>query len=102
MTSVVVRSLEIFRCKYVLRRERGFVFRFTACRFVFMDTQQNKRTLLCWRFMGRKFPHQGPDHYNTIITIVLQCGPMSNVMAALANIGGTLCSTLQSLADAHY
>jgi len=24
------------------------------------------------------------------------------VMAALPNIGGTLCSTLQSLADAHY
>ena len=27
---------------------------------------------------------------------------MSNVMAALPNIGGTLCSTPQSLADAHY
>jgi len=32
----------------------------------------------------------------------LQCGPMSNVMAALPNIGGALCSTPQSLADAHY
>jgi len=32
----------------------------------------------------------------------LQCGPMPNVMAALANIGGALCSTPQSLADAHY
>jgi len=29
----------------------------------------------------------------------LKCGP--NVMAALQNIGGALCSTLQSLADAH-
>jgi len=28
--------------------------------------------------------------------------PMSNVMAALPNIGGALCSTPQSLADAHY
>ena len=27
---------------------------------------------------------------------------MPNVMAALSNIGGALCSTLQSLADAHY
>jgi len=27
---------------------------------------------------------------------------MPNVMAALPNIGGALCSTLQSLADAHY
>jgi len=26
----------------------------------------------------------------------------ANMMAALPNIGGTLCSTLQSLADAHY
>jgi len=32
----------------------------------------------------------------------LECGPMPNVMAALLNIGGALCSTLQSLADAHY
>ena len=32
----------------------------------------------------------------------LECGPMPNVMAALMNIGGALCSTPQSLADAHY
>ena len=32
----------------------------------------------------------------------LECGPMPNVMAALPNIGGGLCSTPQSLADAHY
>jgi len=32
----------------------------------------------------------------------LECGPMPNVMVALPNIGGTLCSTMQSLADAHY
>ena len=32
----------------------------------------------------------------------LQCGPMPNVMVALPNIGGALCSTPQSLADAHY
>jgi len=29
-------------------------------------------------------------------------GPMPNVMVALPNIGGALCSTRQSLADAHY
>jgi len=28
--------------------------------------------------------------------------PMPNVMAALPNIGGALCLTPQSLADAHY
>jgi len=27
---------------------------------------------------------------------------MPNVMAALPNVGGALCSTLQSLPDAHY
>jgi len=32
----------------------------------------------------------------------LECGPMPNVMVALSNIGGVLCSTPQSLADAHY
>ena len=32
----------------------------------------------------------------------IECGPMPNVMATLPNIGGTLCSTPQSLADAHY
>jgi len=32
----------------------------------------------------------------------LDCWPMPNVMAALPNIGGALCSTPQSLAEAHY
>jgi len=33
--------------------------------------------------------------------IKLECGPVANVMAALPNIGGALCSTPQSLTDAH-
>jgi len=32
----------------------------------------------------------------------LECGPMPNLMVALPKIGGALCSTPQSLADAHY
>jgi len=32
----------------------------------------------------------------------LECKPMPNVMVDLPNIGGALCSTPQSLADAHY
>jgi len=32
----------------------------------------------------------------------LEREPMPNVMAALPNVGGALCSTPQSLADAHY
>jgi len=35
-------------------------------------------------------------------TTTIECGPMPNVMAALPNIGGALCSTQQSLADTHY
>jgi len=35
-------------------------------------------------------------------TKILECGPMPNLMVALPNIGGALCSTPQSLADAHY
>ena len=31
-----------------------------------------------------------------------KCGPIPNVMVALPNIGGALCSTPQTLADAHY
>jgi len=34
--------------------------------------------------------------------IKLECGPMHNLMVTLPNIGGALCSTPQSLADAHY
>jgi len=32
----------------------------------------------------------------------LECGPIPNLMVALRNTGGALCSTPQSLADAHY
>jgi len=32
----------------------------------------------------------------------LECEPMPNVMVALPNIGGALCSTPQSLDNAHY
>ena len=36
------------------------------------------------------------------INLILECGPMPNVMVALPNIGGALCSMPQSLADAQY
>ena len=34
--------------------------------------------------------------------VILECGPMPNLMVALPNIGGALCSMPQSLADTHY
>jgi len=39
---------------------------------------------------------------NGQLKLELECGPMSNVMATLPNIGGAHCSTPQSLADTHY
>jgi len=41
-------------------------------------------------------------HTTKAISKQLECGPMPIVMAALPNVGGALCSTPQSLADAHY
>ena len=38
----------------------------------------------------------------SIYWLKLEMSPMPNVMAALLNIGGALCSMLQSLADAQY
>jgi len=38
---------------------------------------------------------------NSIWQDLLECGPMPNLMVALPNIGGALCSMPQSLADAH-
>jgi len=48
--------------------------------------------------------HSIITHHNTNTRkyAKLECGQMPNVMAALPNIGGGLCSTPQSLADAHY
>jgi len=42
------------------------------------------------------------QQYNGLPKKNYKCGPMPNVMAVLPNIGGALCSTPQSLADAHY
>ena len=39
---------------------------------------------------------------NSAVYLELECGPMPNVMVALPNIDGALCSTPQSLVDAHY
>ena len=41
-------------------------------------------------------------HTGTFFVSKLECGPLPNVMASQANIGGALCSKPQSLADAHY
>jgi len=57
----------------------------------------------------RKFAHAAWHLYfkqhsvvSQKLNLKLECGPMPNVMVALPNIGGALCSMLQSLAYAHY
>ena len=40
--------------------------------------------------------------FSTSIKDKLECESMLTVMAALPNVGGALCSTPQTLADAHY
>jgi len=41
-------------------------------------------------------------HIAKALQLQLECGPMLSVIAALPNVVGALCSTSQSLADAHY
>jgi len=50
--------------------------------------------MLTIKYKTHKQRQQNKKHY--------KCGPMPNVMVALPNTGGALCSTPQSLADAHY
>ena len=45
---------------------------------------------------------RGKKERRTNHSMKLECGPMPNLMVALPNIGGALCSTPQSLADADY
>jgi len=52
-------------------------------------------------------PLRAADSFNNDMAsidqqIQLECGPMTDTMVALPNIGGALCSTPQSFADAHY
>jgi len=61
-------------------------------------------------FTNKKFSNKFVKHLHSLQEVstsgqnnlTLECGPMPNVMAALPNIAGTLCSTPQSLADAQY
>jgi len=69
------------------------------------DTLHRLGWNLAWRpLLHAKFHPNStvpPFSYNRYL-VKLECGPMPNVMVALPNIGGALCSTPQSLADAHY
>jgi len=54
-------------------------------------------------FLGPAFPASRTQHISDLHSkLTLECGQIPNVMVALPNTGGALCSTPQSLADAHY
>ena len=61
--------------------------------------QKRRRQLLCIIARHSVNPLLHVANKKTAVSvqtkIKLECGPMSNVMAALPNIGGTLCSTPQ-------
>jgi len=91
----------------------------TACRYVHCDKSQNDldaeiqlatytRTFIIrlhWKYY-MLWTECNTDSLWTVSFISfhfkLECGPMPNLMVALPNIGGALCSTPQSLADAEY
>ena len=56
-----------------------------------------KQTEWKWKTMDKLLSGGGIK-----MSLNYKCGPMPNVMVALPNTGGALCSTPQSLADAHY
>ena len=57
--------------------------------------------LLAW-YVKTKIEHNKSTHPTINRNVQQECGPMPNLMVALPNIGGALCSMPQSLADAHY
>ena len=54
-------------------------------------------------FLRPVFPASRVQHVSDLHSkFTLECEPMTNLMVALPNVDGALCSTPQSLADAHY
>jgi len=67
-----------------------------------MELQNFRRG--CHLYSAGRPSRWGSAHILVLSTLhtQLECGPMANLMVALPNICGALCSTPQSLADAHY
>ena len=76
---------------------------FNYCSFKWWDKTRAGRLLTCDQKLTASeldLPHETKNRKKHKETI--ERGPMPNVMADLPNIGGALCSTPQSLADAQY
>ena len=81
-------------------QKRHFSALSAACvRFMFGKTSLACSLVLLLHKCISRFLTQ---HDSIHIITKLECGPMPNLMVALPNTGGALCSTPQSLADAHY
>jgi len=88
------------------------VLHYSVFIYVFIKTyvkviSQTQRPLSLLRFLHVMMVTRSTALYCIILGYIamqkkLECGPMPNVMVALPNIGGALCSTPQSLADVHY
>jgi len=74
-----------------------------AVRSLFLGPDQRPRLRYCAPAPARR--KRCSRHYGRKKTFPqkqLECGPMPNLMVAMPNIGGALCSTPHSVADAHY
>ena len=79
------------------RRNNIIIYHLSESSAAFPDDRRNEDFDMCLTLVRDTL---GVDC--TAEDIKLECGPMPNLMVALPNIGGALCSTPQSLADAHY
>ena len=66
-----------------------------------VDMNQHAKYLGQRSFTLDTYTQTGP-YVTSKMQSKLECGPMPNLMVALPNVAGALCSTPQSLADAHY
>jgi len=78
-----------------------------SCKLNIKVDLQNRNTIRCTLYVRRKLTNsqlnlpQGTKRKKSSEETKNkpECGPMPNLMVALPNIGGALCSTPQSLAD---
>jgi len=66
---------------------------------IFLKSSSLKHYAVSTAHTNKSTSYMPYDSY--VIYSKLECGQMPNVMVALLNTGGALCSTPQSLADAH-
>jgi len=85
------------KCKQII----GAHFQtFFSTIFLFFDVPQYSIDLIILKTDDKHFTLTTKKSLHIIFK--LECGPMHNVMVALPNTGGAVCSTPQSLADAHH